>query len=64
MDHATVTKKVVSVFCAFSCRFSEANNNSSKYFFKDFSKTNPVPDMESCNQGLGIGTFDFQSMKK
>jgi hypothetical protein len=45
---------------------NEANNTTilQKYFFKDFSKTNPVPDMESCNQGLELELSIFQRMKK
>jgi hypothetical protein len=43
---------------------NEANNTTIlQNISLRISKTNPVPDMESCNQGLGIGTFDFSSMK-
>jgi hypothetical protein len=39
---------------------NEANNTTIlQNISLRISKTNPVPDMESCNQGLGIGTFDF-----
>jgi hypothetical protein len=43
---------------------NEANNTTIlQNISLGFLKNNPVPDMESCNQGLGIELSIFQSMK-
>jgi gliding motility-associated-like protein len=45
---------------------NEANNTAilQNISLKISPKINPVPDMESCNQGFGIGIFDFSTYEE
>jgi gliding motility-associated-like protein len=48
---------------------TELNENNNSSIIKNISlrispKINPVPNMESCNQGLGIGSFNFSNYEE
>jgi gliding motility-associated-like protein len=45
---------------------NEENNSSiiKNIYLRTSPKINPVPDMESCNQGLGIGSFNFSNYEE